>query len=81
MLPVIQIPFRSTRRRRRIIMPHFDMSECFEALYQNMIAIDNLSNCKKNYNPQSNKIEVLIFLKQNMKLDNGLMLKILLNNG
>jgi len=44
MLPVIQIPFRSTRRRRRIIMPHFDMSECFEALYQNMIAIDNLSN-------------------------------------
>ena len=63
MLPVIQIPFRSTRRRRRIIMPHFDMSECFEALYQNMIAIDNLSNCKKNYNPQSNKIEVFDFSK------------------
>ena len=63
MLPVIQIPFRSTRRRRRIIMPHFDMSECFEALYQNMIAIDNLSNCKKNYNQQSNKIEVFDFSK------------------
>ena len=63
MFPVIQIPFRSTRRRRRIMMPHFDISESFEALYQNMISIDNLSKCKKIYSPNINKIEVFDFSK------------------
>ena len=63
MFPVIQISFRSTRRRRRIMMPHFDISESFEALYQNMISIDNLSKCKKIYSPNINKIEVFDFSK------------------
>ena len=62
--PIIQIPFRSNLRRRRLIMPHYDMSECFEALYQNILAIDNLTNCKKPYSKNDNNyIECFDFNK------------------
>ena len=47
-IPVVH-PFRTNRRRGRIILPHFDMSECFETLYQNIIAIENLNKCKTSF--------------------------------
>jgi hypothetical protein len=44
------------------------MSECFEALYQNMLSINNLSNCKKSYNPNTNKIEVFDCIFKSVKI-------------
>ena len=46
--PIIQIPFRTNRRRRRLSMPHFDISEYLEGFYQNLTALDNYTNIKKN---------------------------------
>ena len=62
--PIIQIPFR-THRRRRVVMPHFDISEYYEGFYQNLISLDNYNKCKKNfiYNNNNNVIEVFDFSK------------------
>jgi len=54
--PIIQIPFRTNRRRRRVVMPHFDISEYFEGFYQNLISIDNYNKCKTNFNYNNNNI-------------------------
>ena len=63
--PIIQIPFRTNRRRRRISMPHFDISEYIEGFYQNLIALDNFSNTKKKFDPKAinNLIEAFDFDK------------------
>ena len=50
--PIIQIPFRTNRRRRRLSIPHFDIGEYFEGLYQNLITLDNYSNVKKKFDPK-----------------------------
>ena len=54
--PIIQIPFRTNRRRRRVVMPHFDISEYFEGFYQNLISIDNYNKCKTSFNYNNNNI-------------------------
>ena len=62
--PIIQIPFRTNRRRRRIAMPHFDITEYFEGLYQNLISLDNINKCKINtFNYNNNIIEAFDFSK------------------
>ena len=67
--PVIQIPFRSNRRRGNIILPHFDVSECIEALYQNLLSLDNLQRCKKPFQkdtvniPENKLLETFDFSK------------------
>jgi len=62
--PIIQIPFRTNRRRRRISMPHFDITEYFEGLYQNLISLDNINKCKINtFNYNNNIIEAFDFSK------------------
>ena len=53
--PIIQIPFRTNRRRRRLSMPHFDISEYIEGFYQNLISLDNYTNMKKKIRPEINK--------------------------
>ena len=59
--PIIQIPFRSNRRRRRVVMPHFDISEYLEGFYQNLISLDNYNKCKNNFSSDKNVIEVFDF--------------------
>ena len=68
--PIIQIPFRTTRRRRRITMPHFDISEYFEGFYQNLICLDNYSNVKKKFDPKANNnpIEAFDFSKSSYEI-------------
>ena len=68
--PIIQIPFRTTRRRRRITMPHFDISEYFEGFYQNLICLDNYSNVKKKFDPKAinNPIEAFDFSKSSYEI-------------
>ena len=62
--PIIQIPFRTNRRRRRVSMPHFDITEYFEGFYQNLISLDNINKCKINdYNYNNNIIEAFDFSK------------------
>jgi hypothetical protein len=61
--PIIQIPFRSNRRRRRVVMPHFDISEYLEGFYQNLISLDNYNKCKNNFNSEKNIIEAFDFSK------------------
>ena len=65
-IPVVH-PFRTNRRRGRIILPHFDMSECFETLYQNIIAIENLNKCKTSFKKDNTSrganMEAFDFLK------------------
>ena len=61
--PIIQIPFRSNRRRRRVVMPHFDISEYLEGFYQNLISLDNYNKCKNNFSSDKNLIEVFDFSK------------------
>ena len=62
--PIIQIPFRTNRRRRRVSMPHFDITEYFEGFYQNLISLDNINKCKiKDYNYNNNIIEAFDFSK------------------
>ena len=61
--PIIQIPFRSNRRRRRVIMPHFDISEYLEGFYQNLISLDNFNKCKTSFNFNKNIIEAFDFSK------------------
>ena len=61
--PIIQIPFRSNRRRRRVVMPHFDISEYLEGFYQNLISLDNYNKCKNNFSSDKNVIEVFDFSK------------------
>ena len=68
--PIIQIPFRTNRRRRRISMPHFDISEYLEGFYQNIITLDNYSNVKKKFDPKviNNPIEVFDFSKSTYEI-------------
>jgi hypothetical protein len=61
--PIIQIPFRSNRRRRRVVMPHFDISEYLEGFYQNLISLDNFNKCKTSFNFNKNIIEAFDFSK------------------
>ena len=61
--PIIQIPFRTNRRRRRVVMPHFDISEYLEGFYQNLISLDNFNKCKNNINYDKNIIEAFDFSK------------------
>ena len=62
--PIIQIPFRTNRRRRRVAMPHFDITEYFEGFYQNLISLDNINKCKiNNCNYNNNIIEAFDFSK------------------
>ena len=61
--PIIQIPFRSNRRRRRVVMPHFDISEYFEGFYQNLISLDNYNRCKNIFNSEKSIIEAFDFSK------------------
>ena len=61
--PIIQIPFRTNRRRRRVVMPHFDISEYLEGFYQNLISLDNFNKCKNNLNYDKNIIEAFDFSK------------------
>ena len=67
LIPVIQAPLRATRRRAHVILPHFDMSECFETLYQNLISIDNFQKCKTSFKKDNNSrganMETFDFLK------------------
>ena len=68
--PIIQIPFRTTRRRRRLSMPHFDISEYFEGFYQNLISLDNYTNVKKKFDPKNinNPIEAFDFSKSSYEI-------------
>ena len=70
--PIIQIPFRTNRRRRRrrLSMPHFDISEFIEGFYQNLITIDNYNNIKKKFDPNSinNPIEAFDFSKSSYEI-------------
>ena len=68
--PIIQIPFRTNRRRRRISMPHFDISEYLEGFYQNIITLDNYSNVRKKFDPKiiNNPIEVFDFSKSTYEI-------------
>ena len=61
--PIIQIPFRTNRRRRRIAMPHFDIGEYLEGFYQNLIALDNFEKCKTVFNANKRTIEAFDFSK------------------
>ena len=67
LIPVIQAPLRATRRRAHVILPHFDMSECFETLYQNLISINNFQKCKTSFKKDNNSrganMETFDFLK------------------
>ena len=68
--PIIQIPFRTNRRRRRLSMPHFDIGEYFEGFYQNLIALDNYSNVRKKFDPKifNNPIEAFDFSKSSYEI-------------
>lgn len=68
--PIIQIPFRTNRRRRRVVMPHFDISEYLEGFYQNIIALDNFNKCRKNfsYNNSISPIEAFDFSKSTYEI-------------
>ena len=68
--PIIQIPFRTNRRRRRLSMPHFDISEYIEGFYQNLISLDNYNNVKKKFDPKSinNVIEAFDFSKSSYEI-------------
>ena len=68
--PIIQIPFRTNRRRRRLSMPHFDISEYLEGFYQNLTALDNYTNIKKKFDPKfiSNTIEAFDFSKSSYEI-------------
>ena len=68
--PIIQIPFRTNRRRRRLSMPHFDISEYIEGFYQNLISLDNYTNMKKKFDPKSinNVIEAFDFDKSSYEV-------------
>ena len=68
--PIIQIPFRTNRRRRRLSMPHFDISEYIEGFYQNLISLDNYNNVKKKFDPKSNNnvIEAFDFSKSSYEI-------------
>jgi len=47
---LIEFPaLRSARRQRRRRVPHFDVSECFESMHQNLITMQNLVNCKNKF--------------------------------
>ena len=47
---LIEFPvLRSSRRQRRRRVPHFDISECFESMHQNINSVHNLLNCKFKY--------------------------------
>ena len=61
--PIIQIPFRTNRRRRRIAMPHFDIGEYLEGFYQNLISLDNFEKCKTVFNANKRTIEAFDFSK------------------
>jgi hypothetical protein len=63
-LPLIEIPVlrsaRRNRRRRSIylklnLVPHFDISECFEAMHQNISTLDNILNCRGKFEEQTIK--------------------------
>lgn len=44
---LIEIPMlRGTRRPRRRRLIHFDVSDCFESMHQNIISMNNVMNCK-----------------------------------
>jgi hypothetical protein len=50
---LIEFPvLRSARRQRRRRLPHFDLSECFESMHQNLSTMQNLVNCKNRYDEQ-----------------------------
>ena len=68
--PIIQIPFRTNRRRRRVVMPHFDISEYLEGFYQNIITLDNFNKCRKNftYNNSGSPIEAFDFSKSTYEI-------------
>ena len=68
--PIIQIPFRTNRRRRRLSMPHFDISEYIEGFYQNLISLDNYNNVKKKFDPKpiNNVIEAFDFSKSSYEI-------------
>jgi hypothetical protein len=61
--PLIEFPIiRSARRHRRrrskhshitYLVPHFDISECFESMHQNISTIQNLLNCRNRFEEQS----------------------------
>ena len=61
--PIIQIPFRTNRRRRRVAMPHFDIGEYLEGFYQNLISLDNFDKCKTVFNANKRTIEAFDFSK------------------
>jgi hypothetical protein len=51
---LIELPIlRSNRRQRRRRVPHFDISECFESMHQNMNTVQNLFNCKAKFDESS----------------------------
>ena len=51
---LIEFPvLRSARRQRRRRVPHFDVSECFESMHQNVVTIQNLVNSKSKFEEQS----------------------------
>ena len=68
--PIIQIPFRTNRRRRRLSLPHFDITEYIEGFYQNLISLDNYNNTKKKFDPKAsnNIIEVFDFNKSSYEV-------------
>lgn len=48
----VEFPILRSRRQRRRRVPHFDISECFESMHQNMSTIQNLMNCRSKYDEQ-----------------------------
>ncbi len=51
---LIELPIlRSNRRQRRRRVPHFDISECFESMHQNINTVQNLLNCKAKFDESS----------------------------
>ena len=51
---LIEMPIlRSSRRQRRRRALHFDISDCFESMHQNISCIQNMFNCKSKYDESS----------------------------
>jgi hypothetical protein len=54
-IPIIRTNRRPRRRRSNLfayLVPHFDISECFESMHQNLATMQMLSNCRNKFDEQ-----------------------------
>jgi hypothetical protein len=56
-IPIIRTNRRPRRRRSKlfslyILVPHFDISECFESMHQNLSTMQMINNCRSRFDEQ-----------------------------